>query len=481
MIEAAATLLKIRDRQGRVRPLRANAAQTRFEQTRGRQNVVLKARQMGMTTWIAGRFLLRTAWYPGSTTLLVAHTREAAETIFGMVRRMWELLPEELREDVLQVRRFNAGEIVFMAGGEFRVASAADTNAGRGLSVRNLHCSEVGRWPGDAGATLGGLRAALAPDGEIVLESTPNGAYGAFYEAWRDAVDVDSLGHGPAMAGAGIHAEGRAIRHFFPWWMEEAYVGPPVPADAMSVEEQELMVRYGLRAEQIGFRRGLEQNYGVLRLQEFAEDAETCFRTTGSCCFELEPIERRLAELREPLRRARNGALQVWLPALAGRKYLLAVDTAGGGEDGDFAAVQVLDLATGAQCAELQERLRPAALAKLCVELAKEYGDAVIAVERNNHGAAVLALLESQPEARCYRQGGQAGWLTSAVSKPEIVARLGRLLQNTPELFMSKRLLAECRTFVLDERGRAGAVGGAHDDLVMSMAIAHAVRAELVR
>ena len=228
--------------------------------------------------------------------------------------------------------------------------------------------------------------------------------------------------------------------------------------------------------ERVGKRR-----YGVLRSQEFAESAETCFRATGACCFEVEVLERRLQEVREPQERRRNGGLLVWLPPLAGRRYLLAVDTAGGGHDGDFAAVQVLDLETGMQCAELQERARPTELASLCAALAREYGDALVAVERNNHGAAVLALLEGMPGVQCYRQGGQAGWLTSVASKPEMVARLGTLLLQTPERFFSRRLLGECRSFVADERGRAGAVQGAHDDLVMAMAIGQAVRAEVLQ
>jgi hypothetical protein len=157
------------------------------------------------------------------------------------------------------------------------------------------------------------------------------------------------------------------------------------------------------------------------------------------------------------------------------------VDSAGGGEDGDFAAVQVVEIATGLQCAELRERLRPEDLARVSVELAKEYGGALIAVERNNHGAAVLAYIEtSEGHRRLYRQHGEAGWLTSAASKPEIVARMGVLLSETPERFMSRRLLAECRTFVADERGRAAAAAGSHDDLVMAMAIAQAVRAETI-
>ncbi len=53
---------------------------------------MLKARQMGITTWVAGRFFLRTISRPGTLTLQVAHTREAAESIFRIVQRMWDEL-----------------------------------------------------------------------------------------------------------------------------------------------------------------------------------------------------------------------------------------------------------------------------------------------------------------------------------------------------------------------------------------------------
>ena len=162
-------LLRVRDREGRERPLKANAVQMVFERERGRQNIVLKARQMGITTWVAGRFFLKTVTKPGVLTLQVAQTREAAEGIFRMVQRFWECLPEELREGPLRRSIANSGQMCFPElDSEFRVVSAGDANAGRGLTVQNLHCSEVSRWPGEAGATLAGLRAALAPGGEMV-------------------------------------------------------------------------------------------------------------------------------------------------------------------------------------------------------------------------------------------------------------------------------------------------------------------------
>ena len=147
---------------------------------------------MGITTWVAGQFFLKTITGPGVLTVQVAHTREAAEGIFQIVQRMWENLPPNLREGPLQRSRANVGQMVFPGlDSEYRVVSAAEENAGRGMTIQNLHCSELGRWPGDAAATLAGLRAALVPGGESCLESTPQGAYGCFYEEWMNAAKAN--------------------------------------------------------------------------------------------------------------------------------------------------------------------------------------------------------------------------------------------------------------------------------------------------
>jgi hypothetical protein len=460
--ELAAERLRIRLRNGPTVPLIANRAQQKFEELRGKQNIVLKARQMGMTTWVAGRFFLRTITHPGTLTVQVAHTQAAVEAIFRMVQRMWENLPDDWRKGPLRRSRANIGQMVFPElDSEFRVWSAADINAGRGLSMQNLHCSEVSRWPGDAAATLAGLRAALAPDGELVLESTPNGASGAFYEEWRAA---------------------ELTQHFLPWWLEPAYVDKPVASDRVTEIELALMEEHHLRPEQIGYRRKLERKYGKLRSQEFAEDAETCFRATGDCFFEIQAIDHRMLETPEPYEQLRNGALLRWSFPQTGRDYLVAVDTAGGGRSGDFCAVQVIDMGTGIQAMELQQRLRPSELTEVVVALANEYNDAMVVVERNNTGYGVLAHLKDHNLGRrVYSQNGEDGWYTSAESKEKALNRLNVLLSREPNRFMSQRFLGECRTFVNLENNKIGAAGGAHDDLVMAMAIGQAVREEKLR
>jgi hypothetical protein len=347
---------------------------------------------------------------------------------------------------------------------EFRVLSASDENAGRSLTVQNMHLSEVSRWPGDAAATLAGLRAALVPGGELVLESTPNGAYGCFYEEWQQA-----------------HENG-TVRHFFPWWMEPAYVS--ADATDLSDEESLLMRDHDLSLGQIGFRRGLEASYRGLRSQEFAEDVELCFRSTGECCFDMDALEERLKAVGDAVSTRRGKRLHIFLPPAPGKDYIVALDPAGGGSAGDYAALQVIELETGVQCLELQQRLGPLELTRVACELAREYSTpgqpALMVVERNNHGHAVIAhMQQGEKYERVYDHKGVPGWLTTGSSKPEIVGDLGALLVSHPELFRSRRLLEECRTFVTLANGRTGAVSGGHDDCVMAFAIAQAVRKEL--
>ncbi len=462
----AESLLKVRGRDGVVVPLRANRAQMEFEARRGQKNIVLKARQMGISTWVAARLFLQAITVPGTLSLQVAHTQQAAEAIFGMAHRFLELLPDFLREGALETSRANVREIRFRRlDSAFRVESAGDTNAGRGLTVTNLHCSEVARWPGDARAVLQGLKAALAPSGDLVLESTPMGAEGCFWEEWRRAEET------------------RTVRHFFPWWWESSYAGEPVTD--WNEEERVLVKREGLSPRQIGFRRSLKADYQDAAAQEFAEDAESCFKASGYSIFDVPSIDERLIHAPEPLEKRLKGQLWVWLPPQKGSKYLIAVDTAGGGRDGDYSVAQVVEIRTGMQCAELRGKLPVLELAEQAAQLHRDYNQAWVVVERNNHGSGVLAHLGSMvDQGRIFRSGrqqaGPQGWLTSAGTRPAMLAGLGRLLVECPELFMSERLLRECRSFVRLPSGKTGAASGAHDDCVMAMAIAHAVRDELL-
>jgi len=454
--------LLFRKKNGRIERIELNAAQAEYSRRRGKLNIVLKARQVGITSYIAARYFMQTISQPGTFTMLVAHDRIAAEEIFRIVHRFWDHLGDEYRKGPLKPSHSSARELVFpQMDSEFTVASA-DENAGRGRTIQNLHCTEVSRWGQRAADALASLRAAVTPGGEIVLESTANGAWGAFYEEWQQAEETGYT------------------KHFFPWWFEASYVTPIGPQGLTATEEEAaLQALHGLTNEQLAWRRRQWAALRSMAAQEFAEDAVSCFKASGECVFEIEPIEKALGALDGPVATRDNGRELIWMPAAAKRKYVIGADPAGGLADGDYSCAEVVELEKGTQCAELVGHFHPREFGNRVIKLAKEYNGALVAVERNNHGTAVLVQLEREGYEPLYVQKGQAGWYTSAANRPEMIANLGDILFREAELFHSARLLNECRTFVRSTTGTPGAAPGAHDDCVMAMAIALAVRAEL--
>jgi len=458
-------LLKVRNKARGLVKLAPNRAQREFSRNCSRRNIVLKARQMGITTYVAARFFVQTITRPGTMTVQVAHDQESAEEIFKIVHRFWENLPETMKRGALLRSRANVRQMVFpRIDSEYRVATAADVNAGRGLTIHNLHCSEVARWLRDADEALAALRAAVPVEGDVILESTPNGAGGVFYEEWQHA------------------SETGYTRHFFPWWYDEEYSDKTglLEVQPLTLEEEELARRAGLTKEQVAWRRTNRAQLRGLAAQEYAEDPVSCFRASGECIFELEAIDRALEAQGSATSIRENGRITIWFEPRSGRQYIIGVDPAGGGTEGDYACAEVIDRQTAMQCAELHGHYSPRELAMKLIELGHMYNTALLVVERNNHGHGVLAHLRAAGYLRVFREGGQDGWLTSAVTKPAMIENLAAILSLKPELFQSTTLLTECRTFIRRVDGGSGGASGSHDDCVMAMAIALAGREAVV-
>lgn len=453
-------LLKIRPKGGNLSCLRLNRAQQEYSRKCSRRNIVLKARQLGITTYVAARYFIQTITRPGTLTVQVAHNEDSAQAIFKIVHRFWEKLPKAMQEGALVRSRANVRQIVFpKLDSEYRVETA-DDNAGRGMTIRNLHCSEVSRWPRNGAETLASLRAAVVPDGDIVLESTANGAAGVFYEEWQKAGETDYT------------------QHFFPWWYEPKYQEVSWQPQALGPEENELVKKHGLTEAQLAWRRRRWADLRRMAAQEYAEDPVACFLASGECVFDLEAVELAAVRACQAFESEDNGRMMTWFPPSKGRQYIVGVDTAGGGSEGDYSCAQVIERRMGLQCAELRGHFPPFELARRVAALGRKYESALVAVERNNHGYGVLAHLKELRYENIFAQGGQDGWLTSAASRPAMIENLAAVLIAEPGLFHSPRLLGELRTFVRHGDGSAAAADGAHDDCVMAMAVAMAVRRE---
>lgn len=476
-------LLKVRARNGSLGQLCANTVQQQYARKRRQRNIIVKARQVGMTTYIAARYFLCTLLRPGTVTLQVAHTQESAQQIFRIVRRFYETLQMDLQRKVI-TDRATLRELAFAeTDSRYVVDTAGNARVGRGLTIHNLHASEVAFWPGEPRETMASLLAAVAPGGMVDVESTPNGVGGYFHSEWVRAQRAEP---------------GAMVPHFFPWWLEPQYKreweGPR--GDSISEEERRLMERHRLTREQIQFRRWIRAAFGDLAPQEYAETAATCFLASGRPVFETAVIAKRIGELPESIDARDNGALLTWFAPEPQRNYIIGADVAEGIGSGDYSAATVIDAMSGLQCAELLARWPIWKFAQELDRLGRSFNQALIAVERNNHGHAVLHALRHQLRyPRLYRHRGLGsaadsaadGWPMNAQTKPEAIQCLAQMLSEAPEAFNSARLLEQCRSFCWTDSGGMAASGrgasssdaSGHDDLVIAMAIAVAVRAKL--
>ena len=190
----AAKCLKIRTKRGAIAPLALNTVQAklheRIESQRARTRrvrlLVLKARQPGVSTYVAGRFFWRVTHRNGVRAFILTHEDRATTNLFGMAKRFYDRCPPLVRP---QVKASNAKELDFgQLDSGYRVGTAKATGVGRSDTIQLLHGSEVAFWANAEEHAAGVLQAVPDEDGtEVILESTANGMGGLFYDMCRAA------------------------------------------------------------------------------------------------------------------------------------------------------------------------------------------------------------------------------------------------------------------------------------------------------
>lgn len=208
----------IRDAHGGRVKFTMNPAQAALYEARHTLNLVLKARQLGMTTFIQ-LFMLDACLFNSNVAAgTVAHTLHDAEAIFrDKIRYPYSQLPAALRQAIPAVRD-SARELAFANGSSLRVGTSL-----RSGTYQYLHVSEHGaicaRYPDKAAEIRAGALTTVHPGQTIFIESTAEGREGDFHDF---------------CAAARAHAaEGRPLSaldfrfHFFPWWQHEGYALPP--------------------------------------------------------------------------------------------------------------------------------------------------------------------------------------------------------------------------------------------------------------
>jgi hypothetical protein len=279
----ASRCLKIRTKAGDVRPFRLNRSQRYLHERLERQlkekrrvrALVLKGRQVGISTYIGGRLYWKVTHGEGKRAFVLTHLDTASDNLFGLTKRFHENCPAVLRP---QTKASNAKELSFGdLDSAFKVATAGSAEVGRSETIQFFHGSEVAFWP-RADKHSAGIRQAIANlDGtEAIFESTANGIGNVFHAEWKAAERGDT--------------DFEPI--FIPWFWHEEYASPPEPGWRCPQAFVDYQAAYGLTEAQIHWAWRKNRELAVFAggspdepcwqfKQEYPANADEAFQTSG--------------------------------------------------------------------------------------------------------------------------------------------------------------------------------------------------------
>lgn len=272
----AENCLKIKDKSGKVVPLKFNRSQLYLHEqleaqkrTTGRvRAIIVKGRQTTISTYVSSRFYHRTAMTRGVQTFILTHEQDATDNLFNMVNRFHENSP--LRPST---GASNAKELNFdVLDSGYSVGTAGNKATGRSKTIQLFDGSEVAFWANSRDHFAGVVQTVPdLPGTEIILESTANGVGGDFHERWQQAE-----------AGIGDY---EAI--FIPWFWTEEYVRETPPGFRLDEAEREYADQHGLSLGQMAWKRAkeFELKDPLLFKQEYPATAAEAFQFTGHDSF----------------------------------------------------------------------------------------------------------------------------------------------------------------------------------------------------
>lgn len=431
--EFARVFLKIQDKQKILVPFKWNKAQRHFHANRTGRDLILKARQLGFSTLIQGEMFRRTVTSTRAT-ITISHEDKTTQLLRLMADRFWEHCKFG---DYQPKRKYaNASMATYPEFDSMAIiATAGNEQSGRGGTYSDFHGSEVAFWK-DAESLVSGAMQGGSPD--VVLESTPNGAQGYFYERCMEALRGDGIWR----------------LHFYQWWWDDAYRLPLSDGEVIEYndEEKELAEKNSLTPEQINWRRFKQKELRDLFKQEYPEDPITCFLTSGNSYF---------GDLSKCFY---SGDVQ-WQE---GHEYVAGLDF---GQTNDYTAMIVIDKTEKRMVDLLHIRkLEWSEQRRRITEMYKKWKCKRMAAESNSIGSVNIEEL-AKAELSIYP------FETTNITKSEIMSSLyeglhtdGLKLQN------SEVLRHELATFVSTQTPtglwRLAADGEGHDDTVMALALA---------
>jgi len=421
-----------------------------------RFNIILKGRQIGMTTLVAGYAAWRLLFFQDQDIMFLSIKQETAKEIVLRIETLLSHLPDFMIPQIIENNKLS----IRLANRSRVRATTTTTESARSPSLSLLvidECAHIRLMNEVYTSAL----PSISQGGDFIALSTPAGSVGWFYEMWKKAKNGEVTFNPIEL----------------PWNMHPS------------------------RDE--NWKKEMLANIGIRR---FSQEYDANFVYSGSTVISPEYMEYyRKIHVREPISKANfDHQLWIWERPDYHRRYLVCGDSSRG-DAKDYSALHVVDIEKFEQVAEYKGKLTPDLFGHFLVEVAVMYNDALLVVEddkgygyhciqkildrgyknlywHDQHNMFINPHLITNPSQD---NGRVPGFPMSSKTRLPCIQRLEEDMREEVQsggglVIHSERFLEECRTFIYN-LGRPEAAKGENDDLFMAMAILCFVRATSVR
>ena len=409
-----------------------------------RNNIILKSRQLGISTISAGYIVWLMLFHRDKNILVVATKFGTAANLVKKVKAMIKTLPPWFNQ-IATIAIDNRSSFVLSNGSEIK-ASTTSADAGRSEALSLLVIDEAAHVE-NLDELWTALQPTMAAGGRCIALSSPNGVGNWFHKTYVAAETGENNFH-PTKLHWSVHPERDHN------WFEETTKN--------------------------------------LSKRKVAQEYECSFNASGDTVIHsdyLTVVGNSCCEPKFQTGFDRN--YWIWEEYQQDQKYLLVGDVSRG-DGNDYSVFHIFKISTMEQVAEYRGKPTTDLFAKILYDAGMEYGNAMMVIENNNIGFSVLEKVIDVGYSNVYYStkgthqyieqyeaenvsNSVPGFTTSQKTRPLIVSKLEEFVRNSLITISSNRTYQELKTFIW-KNGRPEAQRGYNDDLVMSLAIACWVR-----
>jgi hypothetical protein len=401
-----------------------------------RFNIILKSRQLGLSTLVAAYAVWQATFYKEKNILIIATKLAVAQNFIRKVKTYLKSMPKWLL--VPQIIANNKQQVEFSNGSQIKAVPTSE-DAGRSEALSLLIVDEAA-FVRNFDELWMGLYPTLSTGGRAILLSTPNGVGGQYHEIYTKA-DRKENEFNPIKLMWDVHPE----------------------------------------REDEWFNRETKN----MSKKQVAQELLCDFSSSGDTFLSNDVLEDIRIKTQEPMEKSGPGSnIWYWEYPIREHKYIISADISRG-DSGDYSTFHVIDTNKMKIAAEFKGKIPPDQFAIVVYDIANRFNEAMICPENNAYGYTMLVKLNelkykniyfnTEKEKYRYLYGeasniGKAGFTTSKESREKILANLEESLRNNKIDTKSRRVYSELKTFVWNGK-KVGAMKGYNDDLIMSLAI----------